>query len=92
MNATIGRLSNLYQHLAIRTSAIRNSESRIGRREDDVTPERTKELSRIYHREMDEANETLTVALCETYKNITGKQPSPRFAEEVANAIRYERI
>lgn len=57
-----------------------------------MTPERTKELSRIYRREMDEADETLTVALCETYKNITGKQPSPKFAEEISNAIRYERL
>lgn len=57
-----------------------------------MTPERTKELSRLYRREMDEADETLTCALCEAYKSISGKQPSPRFAEAIADAIRYERL
>lgn len=52
--------------------------------------ERIKQIQRTYRSEMDDVEATLTNALCETYKEITGKRPSDKFADMIADAIRYE--
>jgi hypothetical protein len=55
-----------------------------------MLPERIKQIRRAYRAEMDEVEATLTVALCEAYKEITGKRASDKFEQAIADAIRYE--
>lgn len=57
-----------------------------------MIPERIKQIKRAYHSEMAEVEATLTNALCETYKEITGKKASLKFEEAIAEAIRYEAL
>lgn len=54
-----------------------------------MTPERTKEFRTMYHREMEAVEETVTMALCETYKSVTGKPASDRLRDAIADAIRF---
>lgn len=55
-----------------------------------MLPDRVKQIRRAYRSEMDEVEATLTNALCEAYKEITGKRASNKFEEMIAEAIRYE--
>ncbi len=54
--------------------------------------ERIKQIRRDYRREMDDVEAILTNALCDAYKEITGKKPSLKFEEAIAEAIRYEAL
>jgi hypothetical protein len=61
----------------------------LSRRNTAMTPERTKEFRTMYHREMEAVEETVTMALCETYKSVTGKPASDRLRDAIADAIRF---
>jgi hypothetical protein len=52
--------------------------------------DRLKEIRRAYRREMDDVEAILTNALCDAYKEITGKKASLKLEESIAEAIRYE--
>lgn len=56
----------------------------------DQISERIKQIRRAYRAEMDDAEAMLTNALCEAYKEVTGKRASLKFEEAIAEAIRYE--
>lgn len=51
--------------------------------------DRTEQLAKIYRREKEQSEETITIALCETYQRITGKKPSERLSEAIADAVQY---
>jgi DNA-binding TFAR19-related protein (PDSD5 family) len=51
--------------------------------------ERLNQLSSIYRRERAEAQETIVIALCETYRDITGAWPDDRLKDRLADAIEY---
>jgi hypothetical protein len=54
--------------------------------------DRLKEIRRAYRREMDDVEAILTNALCDAYKEVTGKKASLKFEEAIAEAIRHEGI
>jgi hypothetical protein len=55
-----------------------------------LLPERIKQIRLAYRHDMNMVEANLTEALCEAYKEITGKQPSTKFEEMIAQAIRCE--
>lgn len=55
-----------------------------------MVPDHIKELRKHYLREMAVVEETITYALCEAYKSITGKQASERFREKIADVVQFD--
>lgn len=55
-----------------------------------MLPERINQIRQAYRSEMDDVEAILTNALCDAYKEITGKRASLKFEEAIAEAIRYE--
>jgi hypothetical protein len=49
--------------------------------------DRTEELRKVYNREIEQAQETIVIALCETYKRITGKQANTSLREKIHEAV-----
>jgi len=58
--------------------------------ESEMLQDRIKQIKRAYQNEMDDAEAILTNALCDAYKEVTGKRASIKFEEAIAEAIRYE--
>lgn len=54
-----------------------------------LTPEQIKESQRQYNRAIEQVEEILTNAMCETYHKVTGKQASDRLYEKLLDAIRF---
>jgi hypothetical protein len=54
-----------------------------------MSPERLKEIRRSYERARTEIEGIVGQALCETYRKVTGKEPSDRLREAFEDAIRF---
>lgn len=55
-----------------------------------LTPEQIKETQRQYNRAIEQVEEILANAMCETYHKVTGKKASDRLYEKLLEVIRYE--
>ena len=54
-----------------------------------MTPQRREQLKKLYNTERDELDATLVAALCEDYRDFTGKEASDRMRDEFAHTVRY---